>query len=273
MQDPSSFRLGRCEVHALERRLLVDGKPAQIGARAFDLLLALIEKRGQVLTKTQLLDAVWPGLVVEENNLAVQVAALRKLLGPDVIATVPGRGYRLAVAVSSGADATALPAPSETTAANTSAAPAPFELVGRDEDLKALAAQIGVVALLSIVGAGGVGKTSLARAALARHHARWRDGVHWIELAPLQDAAQIAFRIAQSVDVELGSAGHAREGLLATLSQRQALIVLDNCEHLLGPVASLVSHALARAPGIRWLITSQEPLRLAQWPQSLSRRS
>src|SRR5882672_8499220 len=64
VQNPSSFRLGRCEVHPLERRLLVDGVPAQVGARAFDLLLALIEKRGQVLTKSQLLDEVWPGLVV-----------------------------------------------------------------------------------------------------------------------------------------------------------------------------------------------------------------
>jgi len=264
MQDPSSFRLGRCEVQPLERRLLVDGVPAQIGARAFDLLLALIEKRGQVLTKSQLLDEVWPGLVVEENNLAVHVSALRKLLGPDAIATVPGRGYRLAVSVSSGAGSAASSAPIEAPASTTSAAPIQFELVGRDEDLTALATQIGVVALLSIVGSGGVGKTSLARAALTRHNAHWRDGVHWIELAPLHDAAQIAIRIAQSLEVELGSTGHARAGLLATLSQRQALIVLDNCEQLLGPIASLVADALARAPGIRWLITSQEPLRLAQ---------
>jgi len=264
VQNPSSFRLGRCEVHPLERRLLVDGVPAQVGARAFDLLLALIEKRGQVLTKSQLLDEVWPGLVVEENNLAVHVSALRKLLGPDAIATVPGRGYRLAVAVSSGAGSAALSAPNDSAASTKPAAPIQFELVGRDEDLKTLAAQIGVVALLSIVGSGGVGKTSLARAALTRHNAHWRDGVHWIELAPLHDAAQIAIRIAQSLEVELGSTGHARAGLLATLSQRQALIVLDNCEQLLGPVAALVSDALARAPGIRWLITSQEPLRLAQ---------
>lgn len=91
---PGTFRFGRCEVRSVERPLFVDGKPASLGARAFDLLLALIERRDRVVSKNELLDLVWPGLVVEENNLQVQVSALRKLLGPQAIATIPGRGYR-----------------------------------------------------------------------------------------------------------------------------------------------------------------------------------
>jgi TolB-like protein len=92
---PGSVRFaGRCELQPLERRLLVDGEPAALGARAFDVLLALVEQPGALLTKEQLLDRVWPGLVVEENNLAAQVSALRKVLGGEVIATIPGRGYR-----------------------------------------------------------------------------------------------------------------------------------------------------------------------------------
>src|SRR5512134_3796617 len=90
---------GRVEVRPRERQLLVDGVAAGVGARAFDLLLALIERRDRLVTKNELLDAVWPGVVVEENNLQVQISSLRKLLGPQVIATIPGRGYRFAAAL------------------------------------------------------------------------------------------------------------------------------------------------------------------------------
>src|SRR5258706_2997242 len=88
------LRFAGAEVRPSERELLVDGQPVAVGARAFDLLLALIERRERIVSKSELLDLVWPGLVVEENNLQVHVSALRKLLGPAVIATVPGRGYR-----------------------------------------------------------------------------------------------------------------------------------------------------------------------------------
>ncbi len=91
----TTYRFDRCEVRPAERQLLVDGQPVAIGARAFDLLLALIERRDRVVGKNELLDVVWPGLVVEENNLQVQVGALRKVLGQNAIATVPGRGYRI----------------------------------------------------------------------------------------------------------------------------------------------------------------------------------
>src|SRR5258705_13668748 len=87
-------RFGRIEVRPAERQVLVGGDPAKLGARAFDLLLALVERRERVVSKNELLDLVWPGLVVEENNLQVHISTLRKLLGPAVIATIPGRGYR-----------------------------------------------------------------------------------------------------------------------------------------------------------------------------------
>ena len=82
------------EIRPAERQVLVGGQLAPIGARAFDLLMALVERRDRVVSKNELLDVVWPGLVVEENNLQVQVSSLRKVLGPAAIATIPGRGYQ-----------------------------------------------------------------------------------------------------------------------------------------------------------------------------------
>src|ERR1700704_4842946 len=93
----SSYRFGIFELQPNERRLLAGGEPVVLGPRAFDLLVALVERPGQLVTKEELLDCVWPKLVVEENNLQVQVSALRKILGQEAIATIPGRGYRFTV--------------------------------------------------------------------------------------------------------------------------------------------------------------------------------
>jgi DNA-binding winged helix-turn-helix (wHTH) protein len=89
-----NYRFGRIELRPATRQLLVDNEPVPLGARAFDVLQALIERRERLVTKEELLDLVWPGLVVEENNLQVQISALRKVLGAVAIATVAGRGYR-----------------------------------------------------------------------------------------------------------------------------------------------------------------------------------
>lgn len=94
MPTPDPYVFGRFELRLSERQLRVDGRPAALGSRAFDVLVALVERRERVVSKGELLDLVWPDVVVEENNLQVHVSALRKLLGAQVIATVPGRGYR-----------------------------------------------------------------------------------------------------------------------------------------------------------------------------------
>ena len=99
MDDATALKFGRFELQPRQRRLLHDGEPVSLGARAFDLLLALAARRDRVVTKADLLDLVWPGLVVEENNLQVQISALRRLLGADAIATVPGRGYQFTAAL------------------------------------------------------------------------------------------------------------------------------------------------------------------------------
>ena len=142
------YRFGDAELRAQERRLLVQGKDSLIGARAFDLLLALVEQRHRVVSKNELLDLVWPGVMVEENNPQVQVSSLRKVLGPQAIATVPGRGYRFTAALDGaahGASGAAVPSPSSTpTPCDETAVPLtnlPAELpplFGRADDLTSL---------------------------------------------------------------------------------------------------------------------------------------
>ena len=275
-----TWRFGRIEVRPAERVLLVDSKAAKLGARAFDLLLALVERRDRIVAKNELLDTVWPGLVVEENNLQVHISTLRKLLGPQVIATVPGRGYRFTAApddsaarhavaaVSAAAPAASWATPS---AASAVAATAPLTnlpadlppLYGRDEDLPALRALIEAHKVVTVVGAGGIGKTALAQALAHQLRGEFEDGVWLVELAPVADATLVATTVAGVLRVELGAAAPI-ETLARELAASRMLLVLDNCEHLLLAVAELVSALRRAAPNVQLLATSQEPLKVAQ---------
>ncbi|MFN0185430.1 MAG: winged helix-turn-helix domain-containing protein, partial [Aquabacterium sp.] len=182
---------GRFELRPAEYQLLVDGQPAALGGRALDLLMVLAARVHQVVTKGDLLDIVWRGLVVEENNLRVQVNALRRVLGENAIATVPGRGYRLSVALQAQA-ASAPAAPSMDGAM--AAAP---RLYGRGADLVRLDALLrrgnGCVTL---VGMPGVGKSSLARAA----QRAWPGRSAWVDLAPLSQSREVPGAIARALD-------------------------------------------------------------------------
>lgn len=266
MPEPNALaptaRFRDWELRALERVLLVRGESVTIGSRAFDVLLALVERAGRVVSKAELLDAAWPGLVVEENNVSVQIATLRKLLGAQTITTVAGIGYRLS-AVPADADPKTTPRDDNPRAEpRTRPSLATPPLLGRDADIQALAACVGIEPLVCITGTGGIGKTSLAKVVLARRSAERGDDVHWIDLAPLRDGALLVPLIAASLGVELEDAADPRDALVAALRQVHTLIALDNCEHLLDAVATLVRQSLEAAPQVRWLATSQAPLHL-----------
>ena len=146
---PSAWVLGEVEIRPAERRVLRAGVPLALGGRAFDLLLALIERRGEVLSKDELMRQVWPGLVVEENNLTVHMSALRKVIGPAAISTVPGRGYQFTGEVAAVADPDAAPVgnlPAQAT-----------RLLGRDADLAAVVAELGTARMVTLTGVGGIG--------------------------------------------------------------------------------------------------------------------
>jgi predicted ATPase/DNA-binding winged helix-turn-helix (wHTH) protein len=258
----AALRFGRFELRPTERVLLVDGQPAVLGARAFDLLLALTERAGRLVGKHELIDLVWPGVVVEENNLQVQVSALRKLLGPHAIATIPGRGYRFTLAAAADAEQEGAAAPL-TASAGRSNLTEPLPLVGRAADLQAAAALIGPRRLVTIVGAGGIGKTRLAQALAWQQRNAWRDGVWWVDLTRLTDPTRTVPEVAALLGVNLPvDAGGDPAELAQRLATRSAVVVFDNCEHLIEAVSALAGALLAQAPGIALLATSQEGLKV-----------
>ena len=264
----------RIEIRRAARQLLIDGRAVKLGARAFDVLLALHERCDRMVTKNELFDIVWPGVVVEENNLQVQISTLRKLLGPAAIATIPGRGYQFTVAGlvaghASGdrtrdAEPVAASAPAAvTTTPSTGNLPDELPpLFGRDGDLAALRTLTERHRLVSIVGAAGIGKTALAQAFAHGERAAFDDGAWLIELAPIADAALIVPAVADPLALQVGVDAQPRE-LAERLRGTRCLLVLDNCEHLLQAVAELVQVLLRHAPGVRVLVTAQEPLKLA----------
>ena len=264
------IRFGSFELWPQGRRLLKDGARLPVGARAFDVLATLVERRERIVTKDELLDAAWPGVVVEENNLPVQIGQLRKVLGSDTIATIPGRGYRFTAAVANDLLAAATPtrttvsAPPQGRAATpllTNLPAAPPQLFGRETAIESVRLLVTAHRLVSVVGAGGIGKSCLVHAVAHSLIGRWPDGEWTVELAGLEDPRCVPHAVAQALALALKSEAPADE-LVAAIAQRSVLLVLDNCEHLLDPVAGLVQAILQRAPNVTIVATTQEPLHL-----------
>ena len=253
--DPT-LRFGRFEIVPAERVLRVDGRNAAIGARAFDLLLALAERRGQLVSKQELLDLVWPGVVVEEHNIAAQMSTLRKLLGADMIATIAGRGYRFVAPPS----ALAQQEPPREPAERHSLPEPRTRFIGRDAALADLARLLPHSRLITLAGIGGSGKTRLALEFARRHVGAFAGGVHFVDLAALQSPERVASACAAALGLREEHDAALVEGVAAHLAQRELLIVLDNCEPVRSGVAALANAVLARAGASRVVATSREPL-------------
>lgn len=266
---------GRFELLAEQRQLLVDGVPAPLRARALDVLILLVERSGELVSRSELLDRVWAGLAVEENNLSVQINALRKVLGAELVATVPGRGYRFTA-----------PLGETTQSVDKLAAPGlqlrthlPEQLpslIGRASELAELAALVDGHRLVSVLGPGGVGKTRLAQTLMQARSQSYRHGVCWVELATLgmpelnADAhsaqpprqQELALAISAALGLGQAEADDVLAGLLRALEPLELLIALDNAEHLCAEVAAIAAAIARVCPGVKLLITSQAPLQL-----------
>jgi len=250
-----ALRFGPLEVRPSQRQLLVAGSPAAIGARAFDLLVALIERRERPVSKSELLEVVWPGLVVEENNLQVQVSALRKVLGQQAIATIPGRGYRFTLVPAAAEEPPSSPMPPRH---NLPAQLTSF--IGQEEDLREYADVLQATRLLTLTGIGGCGKTRLALELAGWVLPSFPDGVWFVDLASVVDAQRLPSSVADALQIRTEVDSPIVETLCRRLHPRQTLLLLDNCEQLTNACAELAQRLLDAAPGLRILATSREGL-------------
>lgn len=251
------------------RQLLRAGERIKLGARAFDLLVALVERRDRVVSKNELIDVCWPRVVVEDNNLQVQINTLRKLLGHPAIATVPGFGYRFTLPVN---EEGIPPNPPVQTAESTTRErfqqgnmpPRLPLLFGRGQELASLLDLLEKNALVTVAGAAGIGKTRLAQAAAAAYAERSDEPVWWVDLASLADSALIPGAVALALGLPLEGGADTASAVRGALQAGPALVVLDNAEHLLDGVAEFAVAVRGAVPRLRLLVTSQEPLHLEE---------
>jgi predicted ATPase/DNA-binding winged helix-turn-helix (wHTH) protein len=268
-EPPASVAFGRFRVVPHRRELLADGRPIRLGGRAFDILVALIEARGSVVGKEALMARAWPGRVVEENSLQAQISALRAAFGAEreLIRTIAGRGYQftgeirmLAASPDERARARVNVAEPATILPPTNLLESVSELVGRDDDLVEVLSLAAAHRLVTLTGAGGIGKTRLGLEVARRLLPGFADGVWAIELAPLSDPELVPVAVATALGLELASGAASPPSVARALRSKQLLLVLDNCEHVVEAAAQMAESLLHVNPAARVIATSREAL-------------
>jgi predicted ATPase/DNA-binding winged helix-turn-helix (wHTH) protein len=257
---------GPFRLFAAERQLKKGDEPVQLGGRALDTLIALVERAGEVITQKELISRVWPDVTVEEANLRVHIASLRKMLGDGrdgthYIVTVPGRGYCFVAAVTFSTPQTS---PSTVAAISDRLRRLPPKLarmIGRDDTIRALSAQLMMWRFVSIIGPGGIGKTTVAISVAHALLDSFNGAVFFVDLAALTDANFVPTAVASALGFMVQTPDPLLS-LLAFIGDKKMLLVLDNCEHVIDGAATLAERVVGEIPQAHVLTTSREALRV-----------
>ena len=266
-QFKDAFSFGPFSLFAAERLLKKADEPIPLGGRALDVLIALVERAGEVVAHKELISSVWPDVTVEGANLRAHIAALRKALGDGrdgarYVTNISGRGYCFVAPVTrSSARQTVTVTGITTTERVQNLPPRLTRMVGRDDTVRALAQQLRVWRFVSIVGPGGVGKTTVAISVAHTLVDGFHDAVFFIDLAALTDPQLVPTAVASALGLMVQSQDPLA-GLLAFIGDRKILLVLDNCEHVIGVAAALAERVVSEARQAHILATSREALRV-----------
>jgi predicted ATPase/DNA-binding winged helix-turn-helix (wHTH) protein len=264
MQQPSIAEVisfGPYRLCPSQRLLTKNGKPIKVGGRAFDLLSVLVENAGSVVSQKELFERAWPGIFVEDVSLRVRITDLRKLLehadGERYLANIPGRGYSFIGQISRATVETEIGVGSP----HYNLPPLPPFIVGRDDTTAEICRTLMAGRLLTIVGPGGMGKTTVALSAAWALLNTFNGEVSFVELSPLGDPSLFASTIVSSFGLPI-QAQDPIPDLVKFLSAKRALLILDSAEHLIADAAALTERLLAQIENIHILVTSREALRV-----------
>src|ERR1700730_18397601 len=262
-QDVICF--GPFRLATTERLLEKSGVPVRLGSRALDILIALVERPSEVVSKRVLVARVWPALAVAGGSLHFHISALRKALGQArsgtrYVTNVSGRGYCFVAPISR----TASPRESLGNGRAHSPVglpPSPTRMVGREETVQLISEELTARRFFTIVGPGGIGKTTVATAVSHTMLAAFDGAVHYVDFGPLCTPSPVPNMVASTVGLP-GNFDDPLAALPTFLRDRRMLLVLDSCEHLIETIAPLAERIFRVAPEVHILATSREPLQV-----------
>jgi predicted ATPase/DNA-binding winged helix-turn-helix (wHTH) protein len=264
MNEVISF--GPFDLSISERQLKRGAAPVQLGSRALDILMTLIEHDGEIVNNKDLVASAWPGVSVDRGVLRVHIAALRKALGDGLgdaryVINVPGRGYSFVAPISRSGGVNTLSS-NEVPSYHAPALPPRLKrIVGRDKTLGVISEQLKSCRFVNIVGPGGIGKTTVA---ISVGHAAVPDfggAVTFVDLGSVVDPLLVANTVASTLGLGLQGSDPVAS-LIASLANRKLLLVLDNCEHVIGTIAPLAERIFGETQEVHILATSRETLRV-----------